>query len=117
MFQKKGLILVNKSTTDEDNLMTIALEAGAEDLKDSDEAFEVYTAPQDYDDVLEAIKKKEIPITFSDLSMLPQPTLKIEGKSVQQVLRLMESLEDHDDVQKVFSNFDIDETEMEKAVS
>ena len=117
LFQKKGLILVKKSSTDEDNLMTIALEAGAEDLKDSDEVFEVYTAPQDYDDVLEAIKKKEIPITFSDLSMLPQTTLKIEGKSVQQVLRLMESLEDHDDVQKVFSNFDIDETEIEKAVS
>ena len=117
LFKKKGLILVNKSNTDQDNLMTIALEARAEYLKDSDDAFEVYTAPQDYDDVLEAIKKKEIPITFSDLSMLPQTTLKIEGKSVQQVLRLVESLEDHDDVQKVFSNFDIDETEMEKAVS
>ena len=117
LFQKKGLIFINKSSTDEDKLMTIALEAGAEDLKDSGEVFEVHTAPQNYDDVLEEIKRKEIPVTFSDLSMLPQTTLKIEGKSAQQILRLMESLEDHDDVQRVFSNFDIDEAEMEKVVS
>ena len=115
MFQRQGLILVDKSSTSEDDLMTVALEAGAEDMREAGEVFEVYTAPQDYEAVLEAVQRHNLRVASSDLSMIPQTTLQLEGKSAQQMLRLMESLEDHDDVQKVFANFDIDDAELEAA--
>lgn len=117
IFQKKGLILVEKSSTTEDLLMGVVVEAGAEDMRDGGEVFEVYTSPRDYENVLEAIKQQEVPVVSSDLSMIPQTTLQLEGKSAQQMLRLMESLEDHDDVQKVFANFDVDDAELEAATT
>jgi len=117
IFQKKGLILIEKSRTTEDLLMGVALEAGAEDMRDEGEIFEVYTSPRDYEDVLEAIKQQEVPVMSSDLSMVPQTTLQLEGKSAQQMLRLMESLEEHDDVQKVFANFDINDADLEAGAS
>jgi YebC/PmpR family DNA-binding regulatory protein len=115
MFQRQGLILIDKSITDEDHLMTVALEAGAEDLREVGEVFEVYTSPQDYEAVLEEIRRHNLAVASSDLSMIPLSTLRLEGKPAQQMLRLMESLEDHDDVQKVFANFDIEDAELEAA--
>ena len=117
LFQRQGLILIDKSSTDEDDLMTVALEAGAEDMKDGGEVYEIYTSPQDYDAVLEEIRSHDLAVASADLSMIPQTTLQLAGKPAQQMLRLMESLEDHDDVQKVFANFDIEDAELEAAAS
>lgn len=117
LFQRQGLILIDKSSTDEDDLMTVALEAGAEDMRDGGEVYEIYTSPQDYDAVLEEIRSHDLAVASADLSMIPQTTLQLAGKPAQQMLRLMESLEDHDDVQKVFSNFDIEDAELEAAAS
>lgn len=117
LFQRQGLILIEKSSTDEDDLMTVALEAGAEDMRDGGEVYEIYTSPQDYDAVLEEIRSHDLAVASADLSMIPQTTLQLAGKPAQQMLRLMESLEDHDDVQKVFANFDIEDAELEAAAS
>ena len=117
LFQRQGLILIDKSGTDEDDLMTVALEAGAEDMRDGGEVYEIYTSPQDYDAVLEEIRSHDLAVASADLSMIPQTTLQLAGKPAQQMLRLMESLEDHDDVQKVFANFDIEDAELEAAAS
>lgn len=117
MFNKKGLIVVEKSRVGEDALMSVVLDAGAEDLQSEGEAFEVYTAPKDFDAVVTALKSSQIEPLSAELSMIPLTSVKLEGKAAQQVLRLMEALEEHDDVQKVFANFDIDEAEMEAAAS
>lgn len=117
LFQRQGLILIDKSRTDEDDLMTVALEAGAEDMRDGGEVYEIYTSPQDYEAVLEEIRSHDLAVASADLSMIPQTTLQLAGKPAQQMLRLMESLEDHDDVQKVFANFDIEDAELEAAAS
>ena len=117
LFQRQGLILIHKSATDEDDLMTVALEAGAEDMRDGGEVYEIYTSPQDYEAVLEEIRSHDLAVASADLSMIPQTTLQLAGKPAQQMLRLMESLEDHDDVQKVFANFDIEDAELEAAAS
>ncbi|MCY3758157.1 MAG: YebC/PmpR family DNA-binding transcriptional regulator [Acidobacteria bacterium] len=117
LFQRQGLILIAKSGTDEDDLMTVALEAGAEDMRDGGEVYEIYTSPQDYEAVLEEIRNHDLAVASADLSMIPQTTLQLAGKPAQQMLRLMESLEDHDDVQKVFANFDIEDAELEAAAS
>jgi transcriptional/translational regulatory protein YebC/TACO1 len=92
--------------------MDIALNAGADDLKDEGSLFEVTTSPEKYEAVLEAIKKADIEIAASEVGFLPQNYVKVEGKEAQQVLRLVEELEDHDDVQSVSSNFDISEEEI-----
>ena len=117
LFQRQGLILIDKSSTDEDDLMTVALEAGAEDMRDGGEVYEIYTSPQDYEAVLDEIRSHDLAVASADLSMIPQTTLQLAGKPAQQMLRLMESLEDHDDVQKVFANFDIEDAELEVAAS
>lgn len=117
LFQRQGLILIDKSGTDEDDLMTVALEAGAEDMRDGGGVYEIYTSPQDYEAVLEEIRSHDLAVASADLSMIPQTTLQLAGKPAQQMLRLMESLEDHDDVQKVFANFDIEDAELEAAAS
>jgi YebC/PmpR family DNA-binding regulatory protein len=113
LFHKKGLIVVEKAKTTEDTLMGVALDAGAEDLKDAGEVFEVYTDPKEFEPVVEAIKKNHIEVASSELAMIPLTSVKLEGKPAEQMLRLMEALEDHDDVQKVFANFDIDEAQMQ----
>jgi YebC/PmpR family DNA-binding regulatory protein len=113
LFHKKGLVLVEKSKTTEDILMGIALDAGAEDLKDAGEVFEVFTDPKEFEPVVEAIKKSNIEMASSELSMIPLTSVRLEGKQAEQMLRLMEALEEHEDVQKVFANFDIDESQMQ----
>jgi YebC/PmpR family DNA-binding regulatory protein len=117
MFHRKGFIVVEKSKANEDTLMSIALDAGAEDMQDTGDTFEVYTAPKEFDAVVKALRAGKIEPASAELSMIPLTTKKLEGKPAQQMLRLMEALEEHEDVQKVFANFDIDEAEMEAAAS
>jgi YebC/PmpR family DNA-binding regulatory protein len=117
MFHKKGLIIVDKSKVSEDTLMTLALDAGAEDMQSEGDTFEVYTAPKDFDAIVAVLKSSSVEPISAELAMIPVTTMKLEGKPAQQMLKLVEALEDHDDVQKVFANFDIDEAEMEAAAS
>ncbi len=114
MFNKKGLIVLNKETVSEDQLMEIALEAGAEDIRDEETTFEVLTAPEDFEQVKRAIQEAGLAMELADISMIPISTIKLEGKEAEQMLRLMEALEDNDDVQKVYANFDISDEEMER---
>jgi YebC/PmpR family DNA-binding regulatory protein len=109
MFEKKGLIQVEAARTDEDRLFGVALEAGAEDVRQSDNLFEVITAPKDLERVKESLAKEKIEIAEGEVTMLPQSTVKLEGKQAHQMLQLMEGLEEHDDVQNVYANFDIPE--------
>ncbi|MFN8007846.1 MAG: YebC/PmpR family DNA-binding transcriptional regulator [Terriglobia bacterium] len=117
LFHKKGLIVVEKSKASEEDLMTIVLDAGAEDLKDAGDSFEILTSPKDFDAVVNALKANNTEMLSAELSMIPAVSMRLEGKAAQQVLKLMEALEDHEDVQKVFANFDIDESEMEAVAS
>jgi YebC/PmpR family DNA-binding regulatory protein len=114
MFHKKGLITLDKSAVNEDKLMEIALEAGAEDVRNEETTFDVLTAPEDFEKVKRAIAQAGLEVELAEISMIPNSTIKLEGKNAEQMLRLMEALEDNDDVQKVYANFDISEKEMER---
>jgi len=115
MFDKKGLIQIDKGAISEEELMDLALEAGAEDVVEEEEEFQVLTAPEDFETVRAALEEKGIAITEASVSMIPKNTVEVtEEKSARQLMRLMESLEDHDDVQQVHSNFDIDSDLMEQ---
>ncbi len=114
MFKRMGYIDVDKVNATEDSLMELALSAGAEDLRDEGSNFEVVTSPDKYEAVVEAIKKANIEIMDSNVGYLPQNYIKLEGKDAQQMLRLIEEFEDHDDVQSVSSNFDISDEEIAK---
>ena len=109
MFDRKGLITVNAADTTEDDLMLIALDAGAEDILSEEDTFEVYTDPSSFDDVRKAIEEAGITPLSADLTMKPQTMIKLEGNEAEQMIRLMDRLEDLDDVQKVYANFDISE--------
>jgi len=112
MFKRMGYVDVEKEKTSEDDLMEIALSNGAEDLRDDGSNFEIVTPPDKFDAVVEALKTSNIEISTSNVGYLPQNYVKVEGKDAQQVLKLLEELEDHDDVQNVASNFDISEEEI-----
>ena len=112
MFKRKGYFVVEKSTISEDKLMDIVLEAEAEDIKEDGSNYEVITSPENYEVVDKALKDNNIEIAASSLSMIPQTYVKIEGKKAQQCMKLVEALEDHDDAQYVWANFDIDEEEI-----
>ncbi len=112
MFNRKGYLVVEKSAASEDDLLNIILEAGAEDLREDGSNYEIFTPPDKYEAVVEALEKNNIEIAASNLGQIPQNYVKLEGKQAQQLLRLMEELEDHDDVQNVWANFDIDEEEI-----
>jgi YebC/PmpR family DNA-binding regulatory protein len=107
MFQKKGLIVVDKDRVDEDDLFSIALEAGAEDVRPSDAIYEVITAVEDFEPVKHGITTNGIEPSSSEISLLPQTTVRLEGSQARQLLKLMDELEEHDDVQNVYANFDI----------
>ncbi len=109
MFDKKGLIQVSAKGVDEEQLLAVALESGAEDVRTEEQTFEVVTAPKDFEAVKTALEQASFPVDQSEVTMLPQSTVRIEGKTAEQVLRLMDGLEEHDDVQHVYSNFDIPE--------
>lgn len=114
MFKRKGYIVVERSKASEDDLLEIVTEAGAEDLREDGSNYEIFTPPEDYEKVVESLKNSNIEIAASNLGYIPQNYIKLEGKQAQQLLRLMEELEDHDDVQNVWANFDIDEEEIAK---
>jgi YebC/PmpR family DNA-binding regulatory protein len=115
MFQKKGTIYVDRTAADEEKMMELALEAGAEDVGGDDETWEVLTSPEDFNTVLDAIKAAGIEPLSSEIIMRPTNSVTVTGGTAQQVLRLVEALEDHDDVASVASNFDIPSEEMEAA--
>ena len=117
MFHKKGYIGIDKSKADEDTLMTLAIDAGADDFQSDESGYEIYTSPEAFEGVLNAIKGKGIETLSAEVSMIPQTQVKVEGKTAQQVLKLMEALDEHDDVQHVYGNFDIEESELAEAVS
>jgi YebC/PmpR family DNA-binding regulatory protein len=112
MFSKKGLIAIDASKIDEDALMALALDAGADDFKSDGATHEIYTPVEAFETVLNAVKAKGLEPLSAEVSMIPQTTVKVEGKTAQQVLKLMEALDEHDDVQHVYSNCDIEESEM-----
>jgi YebC/PmpR family DNA-binding regulatory protein len=117
MFNKKGVIVVESSKADEETLMNLALEVGADDFVNEGDSYEIYTTPQAFDPVLTALKNKGIEPVSAEIAMVPQNYVKVEGKAAQQVIKLMEALDEHDDVQHVYGNFDIEESELEEAVS
>ena len=112
MFHKKGYIVVPKDAAKEDDLMNIVLENGGEDLRDDGENWEIYTDPNAYEPVLEAIKKSGVTPAANEVSMIPQTYTKLEGAQANQMIRLLEALEEHDDVQNVYSNFDFEEVQV-----
>ena len=114
MFEKKGQVYVEASTIDEDALMEAALEAGAEDIVREDDRFLVSTSPADLHVVQETLKGKGVQIAEAELAMVPKTTVQVSGKEGDSLLKLLETLEDLDDVQKVWANFDIDAAEMAK---
>jgi YebC/PmpR family DNA-binding regulatory protein len=114
MFEKKGIIQVEKGKADEEELMMTVLDAGALDMSTEEDYYEIVTPFNKFEDVKQALDEKKIPYIQAELTMVPQTTIKLEGKQAEQMLRLMEGLEDHDDVQKVYANFDIDTEIMEK---
>jgi YebC/PmpR family DNA-binding regulatory protein len=117
MFHKKGSLVVPKQGAKEDDLMNVVLEAGGDDLRDDGESWEVITDPAAYESVQEALKKAGIEPTVAEVGMMPQNYIKLEGQAANTMIRLMDALEDNDDVQHVYSNFDIDEKELAEATS
>ena len=114
MFEKKGIIQVNKQKVDEEELMMTVLDAGALDMTLEDDYFEIVTPFEKFEAVKRALDEKKIPTSQAEITMIPQTTVKLEGKQAEQMLKLMEDLEEHDDVEKVYANFDIDIEIMEK---
>jgi transcriptional/translational regulatory protein YebC/TACO1 len=114
MFHKKGDILIPKAAAKEDDLMNVVLEAGADDLKDDGDNWEILTDPSVYETVLEAVKAAGIKPEVAEIGMLPQTYTKLEGHQAGTMIRLLEALEDSDDVQHVYSNFDIDQKQLEE---
>jgi YebC/PmpR family DNA-binding regulatory protein len=114
MFEKKGQVYVDATTIDEDTLMEKALEAGAEDVARDDERFLVTTSPNDFHTVQDALKQGGVQIAEAELAMVPKNTVNVKGDDAKSLFKLLEAIEDLDDVQKVWANFDIDAAEMEK---
>jgi YebC/PmpR family DNA-binding regulatory protein len=115
MFDKRGVISVDAAGMDEEKLMELALEAGAEDVVNEDGSFQIYTAPEDFNAVVEQLEKSKVKMSEASILMVPKNTIEVtEEKTASNLLKLLESLEDHDDVQKVHANFDISEELMEK---
>jgi len=115
MFQKKGSIIVDRNAATEEKIMELALEAGAEDVGDDEVSWEVVTSPEDFNTVLDAVTNAGIEPLSAEVVMRPTNSIQVAGQTAQHVLRLMEALEDHDDVAKVAANFDIPAEEMEAA--
>ena len=115
MFEKKGYIVVEKAARSEEELFELAIEAGADDLRDDEDNFEIITSPDAFDAVLTAVKGAGIEPQVAEVEMVPQNYIRLEGADARQMLKLVEALEDHDDVQKVSANFDISEADMAAA--
>jgi YebC/PmpR family DNA-binding regulatory protein len=117
MFEKKGYIVVEKSKADEETLMAAALDAGADDMRDDQDSWEVVSTPETFQKVLDAVKSLGIEPAAAEIAMLPQNYVKLEGKSAHQMVKLMEAIEEHDDTRKVWSNADIEEKEIEASLA
>jgi YebC/PmpR family DNA-binding regulatory protein len=115
MFDKKGLITVDKAQIQEDQLITLALDGGAEDVREEDGAFEIVTRPEDFEAVRDALERAKVPMTGAQVTMIPKNTVNLAGEKAEQTLHLTEELEDHDDVQTVAANFNIPDELVEKA--
>jgi len=114
MFENKGLILVDKTGVEEDKLLEVALDAGALDVKDNGKEFEITVSPAGFEEVKKKTEEAGLKPSYAEVTMVPQTTIRLVGKEAEQMLKLMEGLEDSDDVQKVFANFDIADEEMER---
>jgi YebC/PmpR family DNA-binding regulatory protein len=114
MFSKKGFMAFEKTKVDEEKLMNVALEAGAQDVGESGKEFEVTCDPGDFESVRKRLEEAGLKPVVAEVTMVPQSTVKLSGKEAQQMLRLMEGLEDSDDVQHVYANFDISDAELEQ---
>jgi transcriptional/translational regulatory protein YebC/TACO1 len=117
MFSKKGYIVVPKDAADEETLLNAVLEAGGDDLRDDEDSWEILSEPAAFEGVRDAVKALGIEPASAEVAMLPQNYVKLEGKEASQMVRLMEALEEHDDVQHVWSNFDIEEKEIEASLA
>lgn len=117
MFSKRGYIVVPKNKAREEDLMTAVIDAGGDDLRDDEDNWEVLSSPEAFSRVLEAVKKLGIEPDAAEVSMLPQNYLKLEGKQAQQMVKLMEALDEHEDVRHVWSNFDIAAKEIEASLA
>jgi YebC/PmpR family DNA-binding regulatory protein len=117
MFSRKGQLLIEKGKADEDKLLAAALDAGADDMSDDDEGWEIVCAPERFEAVKDAVKALGVEPSSAAIAMIPQNFIKLVGKEAQQMLRLMEAIEDHDDVQHVWANFDVEEKEIEASLA
>jgi YebC/PmpR family DNA-binding regulatory protein len=113
MFERKGLIQVDAQKVGEDELLALALDAGAADMRQVDQVFEITATPQELESVRRALEERGVPIQSAEVSYVPQSTIRLEGKEAQQVLRLVEGMEELDDVQHVYANFDIPDEVLE----
>ncbi len=113
LFDRKGYIVVDKNAKSEEELFEIAIEAGAEDMKTDEGNFEIFTSQEDFEAVSEAVKSAGIEPEVAEVSMIPQTHVRLEGADAKQMMKLYEAIDDHDDVQNLYANFDIDESEME----
>ena len=114
MFSQIGLIVCDKEKVTEDRLLEIVLESGADDIKDTGATWEVHVPPAAFEDVKKALQEASIPVIEQEITMIPQNTVKLEGKDAETMLKLLETLEDHDDAQSVYANFDISDDILEK---
>jgi YebC/PmpR family DNA-binding regulatory protein len=113
MFERKSQIFVDGNNATEDQLMSILLDAGADDIRDQDGTWEILSPPEAHDQILQALEKNKIPTESAEIAMVPKNTVKLEGKNVQAMLKLYDALEEHDDVQNVYGNYEIDAAEVE----
>jgi YebC/PmpR family DNA-binding regulatory protein len=113
MFERKSQIFIDGEAATEDQLMTLVLDAGADDLRDQGGTWEILSAPEAHEAVLQALEKAGIKAESAEIAMVPKNTVKLEGKNAQAMLRLYDALEEHDDVQNVYGNYEIDEAEVE----
>jgi len=115
MFDKKGQITVDRGSVDEDQLMTIALDGGAEDVREEDGLFEILMTPESFETVRDRLEREKIPMASAQIALVPKNTVTLDAHAAEQTLKLTEELEDHDDVQSVAANFDIPNELLEKA--
>jgi YebC/PmpR family DNA-binding regulatory protein len=116
MFDEKGVLVIERESTeiDEDSLLLLALEAGAEDMSSDDEVFEIITSPGDYDTVKNTLEKKRLPLKTAEVTFIPQNTVNISGEDAVKMMKMMDAFDENDDVQNVYANFDIDDEELER---
>jgi YebC/PmpR family DNA-binding regulatory protein len=117
LFTRKGQVIVEKGKVDEEKLLSAALDAGADDMNDDESGWEIVCAPESFEAVRDAVKKLGVEPASAAVAMVPQNYVKLVGKEAQQMLRLMEAIEDHDDVQHVWANFDVEEKEIEASLA